>query len=176
MKLHIFSILCCCILTTSACNAPISRNKMVEIIVEMHEVDQKILDFPMMMHFSDSTFVYQAIFQQYGYSQKDFDKSLSFHIKKPEKFKKSFSAYRDQLVKRKNFLQKAIDDESKREEFLKNLKDYFTLPKLPVFPFSPYIDSVHSWSIDTLTWWSQDTTHYQHAIIPLLPDSLWTHP
>jgi len=83
---------------------------MAQIITEMSMVDQMVQDQTETRLATDTALVYEAIFRKYGYTQKEFDHSLTYHLQKPNKLSKRIAPYRDQLLNRRNELQKAIRD------------------------------------------------------------------
>ena len=103
-------LFCCTLLLFSCKSVPISRDRMAKIIVEMSMIDQMVQDQPEVRLATDTALVYEAIFRKYGYTQKEFDLSLTYHIQKPNKLSKKIAPYRDQLVSRRDALQKAISD------------------------------------------------------------------
>ena len=111
MKPNMFITLFCCALLLISCkNVPVSRDRLAQIIVEMSLVDQMVQDQPMLRFASDTALVYEAIFQKYGYSEKEFQRSLTHHLQKPAKLSKKLTSYRDQMLSKKNALQKVIND------------------------------------------------------------------
>ena len=91
-------------------------DRLAEVTVEMFKVDQLIQDQPRFFSVSDTTLVYAAVLRKYGYSVQDYHRSLTRHIQRPEKFKNALVAYRDQMVKQRDALQKEIDEAARRKE------------------------------------------------------------
>jgi len=129
------------LLLLCSCSAPISVDRMAEITGEMLLIDQMISDYPIYSSIADTTLIYTAILQKYGYSEAEYLRSFAYHIQKPEKFKRAMVRYRDQMMKKKNALQ---------EEVNKALlpQDTSILVKFP--PISLWIDSVALNRLDSL--------------------------
>lgn len=172
MRLHLYRVFLGCLLTISSCSTPISREQMVEVMIEMYMFDLKMNDFHDLTLLSDTTLVYEAILQKRGYSQKDFNRSLVHHLKSPEKLKKRLLFHRDQMMNTKNALQKAIDDAIARtEEQSRGLQYRILLPLLPMQKPQPdtsatwsvdsiatcKIDSIATWKIDSVATWKIDS-------------------
>ena len=162
----LFSIFCCTLLICS-CRAPISRERTAEIMVEMYMFDQKAQDYPELHRIADTTMAYTAILHKHGYSVNDFNRSLAYHLQKPEKFKKALIPLRDQILNQRNALQNEMDEELKRLEREKDTLFHFKLFR-PAFPsFNLLVDTLDTWCIDSLKWWRADTTRTKaFSVIP----------
>ena len=153
MRPFFFFAFFCCLLLVCSCKAPISRDRMVEIMVDMYQFEQTIRDQLQFYPIADTTLVYAAIFHKYGYSVKDYQRSLAYHLQKPDKLKKAMIPYRDQLMKRKNALQEEMEKEIRMEKFMRDFTPRFnyTLPTEP--PFSIIVDSIVHQNLDSLKRW-----------------------
>jgi DNA-binding transcriptional MerR regulator len=123
---------------------------MVEIMVEMFMFEQTVRDHREFSPIADTTLVYAAILRKHGYSVKEYNRSLAYHLQKPDKLKKAMISHRDQMMKRKNALQEEVDKALRMAEVEKAYRPRFTymLPSAP--PFSLVIDSVQLQSPDSL--------------------------
>ena len=66
----------------------IPKDKMVCIYADMLIADQWLKDHPGARKTADTTFFYEPVFKKYGYNTKDYDASLRFYLKTPDKFSK----------------------------------------------------------------------------------------
>ena len=64
----------------------ISRGKMADIYAEMLMTDQWINSTPNVRKIADTSLVYEPILEKYGYSQKDYLKSVDHYMNDPERF------------------------------------------------------------------------------------------
>jgi len=144
-----------------SCSVPISKDRLAELMIEMYMFEQQIQNHPDLNRITDTALVYAAILHKHGYSMNDYQRSITHHLKKPDKLKKALIPYRDQIMYRKNALQQALD-ETNREPDPEEIKAEFRLfsptrPSVP--PFTLYVDSIVPWSIDSMLWWTiPDTT------------------
>ena len=152
MRQSIFlSVLCC--MWLCSCDAPISRDRLAEIMIEMYMFEQHIQTRPHLSPISDTTLVYASILQKYGYSVNDYQRSLAHHLKRPDKFKKTLIPHRDQMLERKYELQKAFDDAMRTpEEIKEEYRLFFPVPP-PLPPFILHLDSIAPQHTDHLQWW-----------------------
>ena len=179
MRPYIFWGVLCCMLPLCSCNAPISRDRLAEITIEMYLFEQKIQDHPDLNLITDTTLVYAAILQKHGYSVNDYNRSVTHHLKKPEKLKKALIPYRDQIMIKKNALQQALEDANKEPEEIKAEYRRFFPTRPPTPPITLYVDSIAPWSIDSLLWWIiTDTMRTYLRPVPYLPlsDIILTSP
>lgn len=86
-KIKYFLILCCMgSLLSCGERAPISRGDMIEILTEMHTADATVMENLMSGSkpvSPDSVSVYAPIFKKYGYTSRDFVKSMLIYSKNP---------------------------------------------------------------------------------------------
>lgn len=66
----------------------IPAGKMSQIYFDMLLVDRWIRQNSDVMEEADTTLVYEPIFREYGYSTKDYNKSLDYYIEHPEEYQK----------------------------------------------------------------------------------------
>ena len=133
---------------------------MAEMMIEMYILDQYAYDFPDLLPIADTTLVYEAIFNKYGYNTRTFHRSLARHLQKPDKLKKAFALHREQIALRRSALQKALDHAAKVAEMGDELPFRFALLPLHLHKFTPYVDSVALWRLDSIVWWKPDTTRF----------------
>lgn len=68
----------------------IPAHKLSKIYAEMLVLDQRIRNNPQLASTADTTLVYEPILNKYGYSGKDYTKSVARYMKDPEAFGKIF--------------------------------------------------------------------------------------
>ena len=103
-------------------------------------VDQMIQDHPTLIPISDTTLVYASVLKKHKYSIQDFQRALAHHLKKPEDLKKMVIPYRDQMNRRKEVLQKEINDAKRKRETLPYSSRFFPIRSV-AHPFSLFADS-----------------------------------
>ena len=79
---------------------------MEDIYYDMLLADQWLNDHNAARKVADTTLFYEPVFRKYGYSFKDFDKSVSHYLKNPEKFSKMFDRVSKRLSGRARELEK----------------------------------------------------------------------
>ena len=156
-------------LLVCSCKAPVSKDRMVEIMVEMYLFEQTINDYPKLRPIADTTLVYAAILHKHGYSVKDFQRSIAYHLQKPDKWKKVMIPYRDQLMKRKNALQEEVEKDIRMEKFMRDFSPRFTYTPPTEPPFSIIIDSIVRQNLDSLKWWSLNPSFETKKIFYVSP-------
>ena len=75
----------------------IPAHKLSKIYAEMLVLDQRIRNNPQLASTADTTLVYEPILNKYGYSGKDYAKSVARYMKDPEAFGKIFKDTREIL-------------------------------------------------------------------------------
>ena len=77
----------------------ISRDNMEEIMYQMLVQDQQIKYDQQLRKQADTSLVYEAIFEEYGYDTDDFLYSLEYYLAEPAKFEKIMEKVGDRLDK-----------------------------------------------------------------------------
>ena len=113
----------------------IPDNKLADIYAEMFLADQWLSTNYSYRRVADTTLFYEPIFEKYGYNLADFNESMLYYVKKPDKYAK--------ILKTAGL---KLDAQAKR---LKKVEDYYNNRE----KFSPYIPK--SFNLETLM--SQDT-------------------
>ncbi|MBO4264138.1 MAG: DUF4296 domain-containing protein [Bacteroidales bacterium] len=75
----------------------IPRPVMVRMLSDMFLADRWLIDHPDARQQADTTDFYGPIFQKYGYSFVDYDASIRFYLRDPEKFSALFKRVADRL-------------------------------------------------------------------------------
>ncbi|MGM9787514.1 MAG: DUF4296 domain-containing protein [Candidatus Cryptobacteroides sp.] len=134
----------------------IPENKLADIYAEMFLADQWLSTNYSYKRVADTTLFYEPIFEKYGYNLEDFNESMRYYVKKPDKYAK--------ILKTAGL---KLDAQAKR---LKKVEDYYNNRER----FSPYIPK--TFNLETLM--SQDTMmtvcvrDIYNSLIPVLADSL----
>jgi len=131
----------------------IPADTMAEIYAQMFLADQWLADHSTSRKVADTTQFYGAVFKEFGYSFRDYDRSVNYYLDHPQKYtkmlEKSASILEERLA--------PLKAEKDRREAVKKIEDYLRRHKLPQMDFA----------MDTLLW-APDTT----SVDSLLPDSL----
>lgn len=75
----------------------IPAGKMSEIYADMLVADQQIRNNPELMSAADTSLFYEPIFRRYGYSGRDYVRSVNHYMEDPEDFMKIFSKTKEIL-------------------------------------------------------------------------------
>lgn len=83
----ISGILLLCVLSSCRREARIiPRSKMTKIYVEMFVADQRIASSPDIRRTADTSWVYEPIFEKYGYTSDDYRASVAHYMKDPDRY------------------------------------------------------------------------------------------
>lgn len=75
----------------------IPSGKMARILHDMYLIDAEIENDGDYSAMADTTLVYAAVFDEYGYSVDDFQRSLDYYLHNPIKFKEVFKMAHDRF-------------------------------------------------------------------------------
>lgn len=134
---------CACLLNSCRRARIISASDLSDIYAEMFLADQWINDNPTVKRTADTTRFYETIFGKFGYTFEDYDATVNYYLKRPEKYKKIL----DRTVNKLRETQKALDAFSSEVERNKAILAGISKWSRPVFN----ADSV---SIDTSFLWN----------------------
>ena len=95
----------------------IPRDVLTDIYVDMFLADQWLEDHRSEKSRTDTLLFYDPIFQRYGYTFEDYDRSVQHYLKDPERFSKIF---RDAAQK----LRDKEDQYEKKAERIKQIREY----------------------------------------------------
>lgn len=127
LTIAIFALIC--FLPQSCRNRDIiPKDIMSQIYYDMYINDQSVKSKYIFRRMSDTLHVYAPIFEKYGYSVEDYQKSVNHYLLDPEEFEDIFKETVTLLEKKKALLEALIAAEEKRSirwEFLDSL-EYFT--------------------------------------------------
>ena len=139
-----------CLVTSCHRGRVISASDMSDIYAEMFLADQWLNDNPQVKRTADTTWLYESIFQKFGYSFDDYDASVNYYLHHPEKYKKILDKTVAKLRKTQKALDAFSDDFDKNREILAGLGSW----NRPVFCADSIMrDSSLLWAIrpaDTL--------------------------
>ena len=111
------------VLLISSCksNGIIPKNKMADILSEMFLVDQYIDDVPEIRGGADTLFVYESIFNKYGYTSDDYIKSVKHYMENIDNYQKILLRAQNKLKKNEQMLskQKEIENQTKLDVKMK---------------------------------------------------------
>ncbi|MCK9626172.1 MAG: DUF4296 domain-containing protein [Bacteroidales bacterium] len=105
------------VLLISSCksNGIIPKNKMADILSEMFLVDQYIDDVPEIRGGADTLFVYESIFNKYGYTSDDYIKSVKHYMENIDNYQKILLRAQNKLKKNEQLLSKQEEIENQTE-------------------------------------------------------------
>ena len=107
--LHIVLVL----LAVASCKGPrvIPKDTLTDIYVDMFMADQQVRDENIPGSQMDTTLVYEAVFNKYGYDTDDYLFSVREYLKDPERFAKIFEEVSQRLEGEAKALEKIIEHE-----------------------------------------------------------------
>lgn len=110
----------------------IPAHKLSKIYAEMLVLDQRIRNNPQLASTADTTLVYEPILNKYGYSGKDYAKSVARYMKDPEAFGKIFKDTREILD---SHIKELKDAERARQkaDSLRNAIEAKTFLRAPIY-------------------------------------------
>lgn len=103
------------LLLTACGSRVIPRDKLAHIYAEMLLADQWIKNDRKLTRQADTSLVYEAIFEKYGYTTEDYRKSVEQYMQDPERFSRIFEQTEEILnqridgINREERLQKTLD-------------------------------------------------------------------
>jgi len=146
MKFRPLYIALVLLLFAVSCKGPklIPRKELTQIVGEMLVRDQQIRGNRTLRHMGDTTYVYEGIFEKYGYTTDDYLYSIEHYLRDPERFSRVFRDVAANMEKEKARVEKEI---VARDWFLK----YASVPYIPVdslfnmlYPDSLQVGTAHA--------------------------------
>jgi len=106
--LHIVLLL---VAVTVSCRGPklIPREKLEDIYYDMLVTDQMLRDDADLRRQADTSLVYEAVFNRYGYDTDDYMYTVRNYLKDPERFAKSLEKVADRLHADANAVEKVVN-------------------------------------------------------------------
>ena len=129
--LHIVLVL----LAAVACQRTriIPKDTLADIYTDMFIADQKVRDLGIPRGQMDTTLVYEAVFEKYGYDTDDYLYSVRYYLKDPERFAKVLETVTKRLEEEVNVLDKVI---KQRELLASKMDAEYPLVDSLLAPFS----------------------------------------
>ena len=122
-------------LAAVACKGPrvIPKDTLADIYTDMFIADQKVRDLGIPRGQMDTTLVYEAVFEKYGYDTDDYLYSVRYYLKDPERFAKVLETVTKRLEEEVNVLDKVI---KQRELLASKMDAEYPLVDSLLAPFS----------------------------------------
>lgn len=114
---HIFIILTAALLCLSSCREKesiIPKDIMSQIYYDIYMTDEAVDVNYRLRRMADTMRVYEPIFNRYGYTTEDYNRSVNFYMERPDKFEDVFEDTKTMLEKRKAELNAILEAEGKR--------------------------------------------------------------
>ena len=114
---HIFIILTAALLCLSSCREKesiIPKDIMSQIYYDIYMTDEAVDVNYGLRRMADTMRVYEPIFNRYGYTTEDYNRSVNFYMERPDKFEDVFEDTKTMLEKRKAELNSILEAEGKR--------------------------------------------------------------
>ena len=131
----------------------IPRSKMANIYAEMFLTDQWI-NTPVLRKIADTSLVYEPILEKYGYSSKDYRKTVDVYLDDPERFSRvlrTTGEILDERLKELNDIKERMAHEEAVRKYLAGLKIYVDFKAEEYFPYlfdEPYVHYYDSLSVE----------------------------
>lgn len=109
----------------------IPEKKMVTLLVDMHVADAMGLDYTLSQRQLriDSATLYGGIFEKHGVTKKQFDSTVSYYTKRPDRLSKLYDKVTSSLSKLESEIREAEENEAlRRKTTLWEDKDDYMLP------------------------------------------------
>ena len=114
---HIFIILTAALLCLSSCREKesiIPKDIMSQIYYDIYLTDEAVDVNYGLRRMADTMRIYEPIFNKYGYTTDDYNRSVDFYLERPDKFEDVFEDTKTMLEKRKAELNSILEAEGKR--------------------------------------------------------------
>jgi len=131
-----------CVLSLVCCGRDegkvIPRNKMADIYAEMFLTDQW-LNTRALRKMADTSLVYEPILQKYGYTSKDYRKTVDVYLDDPERFARVLRTTGEILDKRLEELNDTKDRMAQEAAMKKRLAELKIVVDLDIEELFPYL-------------------------------------
>lgn len=114
---YLFLILTAALLCLSSCRDRkdiIPKGTMSKIYYDIYMTDEAVDVNYGLRKMADTMRIYEPIFNKYGYTTEDYNRSVSFYLERPDKFESVFEDTKTMLEKRKAELNAILEAEGKR--------------------------------------------------------------
>lgn len=136
----------------------IGVSTMADIYADMMIADQWVSSNPEYRRTADTTLFYGSIFRKYGYDFKDFDGSVKYYLREPEKYQK----IADLAYEKVSAAFKRIDEVKKRMEYIEDI----IADAGPAEEQSFLLDSASSARFFEAPWFRADTIDSLQRAVP----------
>ena len=92
----------------------IPKGTMSKIYYDIYMTDEAVDVNYGLRKMADTMRIYEPIFNKYGYTTEDYNRSVSFYLERPDKFESVFEDTKTMLEKRKAQLNAILEAEGKR--------------------------------------------------------------
>ena len=114
---YLFLILTAALLCLSSCRDRkdiIPKGTMSKIYYDIYMTDEAVDANYGLRRMADTMRIYEPIFNKYGYTTDDYNRSVDFYLERPDKFEDVFEDTKTMLEKRKAELNSILEAEGKR--------------------------------------------------------------
>ena len=114
---YLFLILTAALLCLSSCRDRkdiIPKGTMSKIYYDIYMTDEAVDANYGLRRMADTMRIYEPIFNKYGYTTDDYNRSVDFYLERPDKFEDVFEDTKTMLEKRKAELNAILEAEGKR--------------------------------------------------------------
>lgn len=114
---YLFLILTAALLCLSSCRDRkdiIPKGTMSKIYYDIYMTDEAVDANYGLRRMADTMRIYEPIFNKYGYTTEDYNRSVNFYLERPDKFEDVFEDTKTMLEKRKAELNAVLEAEGKR--------------------------------------------------------------
>lgn len=114
---YLFLILTAALLCLSSCRDRkdiIPKGTMSKIYYDIYMTDEAVDANYGLRRMADTMRIYEPIFNKYGYTTEDYNRSVNFYLERPDKFEDVFEDTKTMLEKRKAELNAILEAEGKR--------------------------------------------------------------
>ena len=135
---------CACLLNSCRRAKIIGARELSDIYAEMFLADQWINDNPSMKRTADTTQFYETIFHKFGYTFEDYDASVNYYLKRPEKYKRIVERTVNKLRRTQKALEGFAEKVDKNKAILAGLDKW----RRPVFDSDSIVtDTTFLWIV-----------------------------
>ena len=117
-------LLTCLLCSCSGRPRIIPRSTMTDIYADMYLADQWLADHGSERRKVDTMLFYDPIFRHYGYSFEDYDASLQYYLKDPEKFSRIFRDASKKLRNGGDLYRRKVEEQELIRAFNESIKGY----------------------------------------------------
>ena len=120
LEKYIYTVLIMACILCCSCKREviIPKDKMSEIIKELYLADQYISVHHKYSAQRDSSKLFAAILNEYGYTADDYRRSTGYYLERKDSYKNILTAAKELLIEKQNILKERINRESYEQELL----------------------------------------------------------